>query len=191
MKDQDYTLSILKMVINRDLENHLLETRQDVNLLESNRDQLVWEIATKIYNYSGHKVELAMVRDLVNAHLQKRRSQVSTQKHLERQPQPKSPTRSNVNSSRWIFLKTCSVICNYTDVSAHRISMTSCISDFADEHEVTQLLQELEIVFDIKFSHQVATHIKTVQHLVDAIGREITHHNDYVSATDYKSAIAI
>ncbi|KAI9134228.1 hypothetical protein [Acaryochloris sp. CCMEE 5410] len=194
MKDQEYTLSILKMVINNDLENHHVETSQDLEHLESKRDQLVWEIATKIYTYSGHKVELSMVRDLVTIHLKRKRRQFSTAKLLERQerqPQPKPPIRSNVDSVRWIFLKTCSIICNYTDVNAHRVSMASRIADFADEKELTQILRDLEEVFEIKFPHQATTQIKTVKHLVDVIGYQIKLHSDYQPAANYESAIAI
>lgn len=194
MKDQEYTLSILKMVINNDLENHHVETSQDLEHLESKRDQLVWEIATKIYTYSGHKVELSMVRDLVTIHLKRERRQFSAAKPLERQerqPQPKTPIRSNVDSVRWIFLKTCSIICNYTDVNAHRVSMASRIADFADEKELTQILRDLEEVFDIKFPHQATTQIKTVKHLVDVIGYQIKLHADYQPAANYESAIAI
>lgn len=194
MKDQEYTLSILKMVINNDLENHHVETSQDLEHLESKRDLLVWEIATKIYTYSGHKVELSMVRDLVTIHLKRKRRQFSAAKPLERQerqPQPKTPIRSNVDSVRWIFLKTCSIICNYTDVNAHRVSMASRIADFADEKELTQILRDLEEVFDIKFPHQATTQIKTVKHLVDVIGYQIKLHADYQPAANYESAIAI
>lgn len=194
MKDQEYTLSILKMVINNDLDNHHVETSQDVERLESKRDQLVWEIATKIYTYSGHKVELPMVRDLVMIHLKQKRRQFSAAKHLERperQPQPKTPIRSNVDSVRWIFLKTCSIICNYTDVNAHRVSMASRIADFADEKELTQILRDLEEVFEIKFPHQATTQIQTVKHLVDVIGYQIKLHSDYQPTAHYESAIAI
>lgn len=197
MKDQEYTLSILKMVINNDLENHPVETSQDLEQLESKRDKLVWEIATKIYTYSGHKVELSMVRDLVTIHLKQKRCQIAATKYLDRQdkkdrqPQPKTPIRANVDSVRWIFLKTCSIICNYTDVNAHRVSMASHIADFADEKELTQILRDLEEVFDIKFPHQATTQIKTVKHLVDVIGYQIKLHSDYQPAASYESAIAI
>lgn len=194
MKDQEYTLRILKMVINNDLENHPIETRQDLERLESKRDQLVWEIATKIYSYSGHKVELSMVRDLVTIHLKQKRCQFSSTKHLERQerhPLPKTPIHSNVDSIRWIFLKTCSIICNYTDVNAHRVSMASHITDFADEQEMIQIVRDLEEVFGIKFPHQATTQITTVKHLVDVIGYQIKLHSDYQPAANYESAIAI
>lgn len=190
MKDQEYTLSILKMVIINDLENHHIETRQDLERLESKRDQLVWEIATKIYTYSGHKVELSTVRDLVTIHLKQKRRQVYAAQHLDRHPQPKTPIRSNVDSVRWIFLKTCSIICNYTDVNAHRVSMASRIADFADEKELTQIIRDLEEVFDIKLPHQATTQMKTVQHLVDVIGCQIKLQSDYTAA-NYESAIAI
>jgi hypothetical protein len=65
-EDKAYTLSILTSVINTLLDKANAVIRQGLQSAEINRDQLVWEIATKIYSQSGHKVDLSMVRDIVD-----------------------------------------------------------------------------------------------------------------------------
>lgn len=44
-------------------------TEQGLESLEANRDQVVWELATKIYSQSGHKVQLCTARDVVNSRI--------------------------------------------------------------------------------------------------------------------------
>ncbi len=63
--NREYELNILKMAINKELDKIAIVTEENLSFLESNIDQIVWDTATKIYNQSGHRVELSMIRDLV------------------------------------------------------------------------------------------------------------------------------
>jgi hypothetical protein len=63
--NREYELNILKMAINKELHKIAIVTEDNLSFLESNIDQIVWDTATKIYNQSGHRVELSMIRDLV------------------------------------------------------------------------------------------------------------------------------
>ncbi len=67
--DQDYELEILKMVINQHLDESTSLTEAGLNALETKRDQVVWDVATKIYSQSGYRVELSLVRDIVNSRI--------------------------------------------------------------------------------------------------------------------------
>lgn len=55
-------------------------TEESLRALEVNRDQVVWDLATKIYNQSGHKVELSTVRDVVNSRIGAMKYQLAAEK---------------------------------------------------------------------------------------------------------------
>lgn len=66
----NYELHILKAAINNHLNRTLpLDANQALHLIEYRIDDLVWNIATSIYTQSGHKVDLSLVHDLVNARI--------------------------------------------------------------------------------------------------------------------------
>jgi acyl carrier protein len=67
--DKGYELEMLKMVVNKHLDESQLFTKGNINESETKRDQVVWDIATRIYQQSGHKVELSLVRDIVNSRI--------------------------------------------------------------------------------------------------------------------------
>lgn len=64
--DKDYEVKILKMVVDEYLNQIVFPTKESLNALENNSDRVVWDLATKIYKESGHKVELCMVRNIVD-----------------------------------------------------------------------------------------------------------------------------
>ncbi len=57
--DKGYKLKVLKMVANKYLDETISATEESLKALEANCDQVVWELATRIYSQSGHKVELS------------------------------------------------------------------------------------------------------------------------------------
>ena len=64
--DKDYEVKILKMVVNEYLNQITFPTKESIKALENNPDGVVWELATKIYKESGHKVELCIIRNIVD-----------------------------------------------------------------------------------------------------------------------------
>jgi acyl carrier protein len=66
---QGYELEMFKMVVNKYLDENTSFTERNLNELETKRDQIVWDLTTKIYQQSGHKVELSLVRDIVNSRI--------------------------------------------------------------------------------------------------------------------------
>ena len=66
----DYELNVLKMMVNKYLEEITSVTEGSLRELEVNCDQVVWDLATKIYSQSGHKIDLSIVRDVVNSRTQ-------------------------------------------------------------------------------------------------------------------------
>jgi acyl carrier protein len=68
--DQNYSLKIIKMVIDTHLDKTTCVTKQGLQLLESNPDQVVWEVATKIYTQSGYKIDFHLVRNEVDTRIE-------------------------------------------------------------------------------------------------------------------------
>lgn len=191
MEDQDYTLSVLKMVVNTDLDKSISTSLEDLDALQSNRDQLVWEIATKIYARSGHKVELPMVRDLIDSRIRDIKNQFALEKPIpEYVPKKAQITTQKVDSTRVIFIKICSVICKCTDVSVNRVSMDSRISDLADKHEFSQILMNLEKDFDIQISDQAVRDMQTVKHAVDFINSSLKARNNHSRTKELYALLA-
>lgn len=78
--DKDYELKILKMVANKYLDETVSATEENLKALEANRDQVVWELATRIYSQSGHKVALGILRDVVNSRIDAVKYQLAAEK---------------------------------------------------------------------------------------------------------------
>ncbi|NCR11899.1 MAG: acyl carrier protein [Microcystis aeruginosa LL13-03] len=66
---KNYEMQILAMMINQYLDDMVSLSEEKLNQLEANRDQIVWDLATRIYKESGHKVEFHIVRNLINSRI--------------------------------------------------------------------------------------------------------------------------
>lgn len=75
--DKSYELEILKMIVNKHLDESTLFNKENINESEPKRDQFVWDTATKIYQQSGHKVELSLVRDIVDSRISAIKNQLA------------------------------------------------------------------------------------------------------------------
>lgn len=78
--DKGYELEMLKMIVEKHLDESISVTEKSLNELEAKRDQIVWELATKIYSQSGYKIELTTVRDIVNSRIESIESQLAEEK---------------------------------------------------------------------------------------------------------------
>lgn len=67
--DRKYEARVLQMVINQYLSEAVTITKQNLESIEANKEQIVWSICTKIYHNSGHKVNLSMIRDVIDSQL--------------------------------------------------------------------------------------------------------------------------
>jgi len=73
---KNYEMQILAMMINQYLDDMVSLSEEKLNQLEANRDQIVWDLATRIYKESGHKVELHIIRNLINSRIEVMRYQL-------------------------------------------------------------------------------------------------------------------
>jgi acyl carrier protein len=56
-------------MINQYLDDMVSLSEEKLNQLEANCDQIVWDLATRIYKESGHKVEFHIIRNLINSRI--------------------------------------------------------------------------------------------------------------------------
>jgi hypothetical protein len=73
---KNYEMQILAMMINQYLDDMVSLSEEKLNQLEANRDQIVWDLATRIYKESGHKVEFHIIRNLINSRIEVMRYQL-------------------------------------------------------------------------------------------------------------------
>lgn len=98
-EDKAYELKMLKMVVNKHLDESASVTEESLNALEVNRDQVVWDLAAKIYSQSGHKVELSIVRDVVNSRIEAIKYQLTEQITEQKAQQAAEEARLHVETA--------------------------------------------------------------------------------------------
>jgi len=172
--NRDYELSVLKMAINKELDKIAVASEGNLSFLESNINQVVWDTATKIYNQSGHRVELSMIRDLVINRINSIKQIIYNQNQQERQIEQNlqiaikkaQSVAENSNLEQeiihvldvcegnkdkaLIFLRVRKVIIEKLDVEKDMVTWSSHISNDlgADELDTIELAMELEEAFD-------------------------------------------
>jgi hypothetical protein len=78
--DRSYELEMLKIIVEKHLDESISVTEKSLNELVAKRDQTVWDLVTKIYTQSGYKIELTTVRDIVNSRIKSIESQLAEEK---------------------------------------------------------------------------------------------------------------
>lgn len=168
--DKDYELKVLKMVANKYLDETISATEESLKALEANRDQVVWELATRIYSQSGHKVELGVLRDVVNSRIEAVKYQLAEEKErmaeeARRVAQEKAAEEASLRdeitsimeelgieaSQAKIFVKVRKIISYQLDVNEGEVTLDSHISDdlYADEYDTAVLAMALKEEFNI------------------------------------------
>jgi acyl carrier protein len=174
--DKGYELEMLRMVINKHLDESASFTKKNLDALETKRDQFVWDLATKIYQQSGHKVELNFVRDIVNSRIRTIKSQLTEEerrvaeqkaqetaakeaRHVaESDPQFLAQVTDALGKfggneyKAKIFVKVRKIISEHLSVEESEVSLDSHLSNHlnADELDLVELVLELEEKFEIE-----------------------------------------
>ena len=81
--DKAYELKIIKMIIDKFLDESISITDESLSELETDCDQIVYSLAIKIFNQSGHKVEFSMIRDIIVSRIEIIKSQLAEKKSAE------------------------------------------------------------------------------------------------------------
>lgn len=76
-QNDNYEMKIIGMVIYQHLEKKLpIVTMEELKKLESQLDNIVWEVATMIYRQSGHKFEFITIKEIIELWLQLKNEQL-------------------------------------------------------------------------------------------------------------------
>jgi acyl carrier protein len=78
--NKDYELHILKKIINNYLDEAVPFNEEGLTCLVAQQDEIVWNIATKIYSESGYKVEFSFIRDLINIRIELVKKRIAAEK---------------------------------------------------------------------------------------------------------------
>jgi acyl carrier protein len=74
--EQVYESNILKIAINKYLDKNLQKSQKNLQRLEANKDEIVWDIVSAIYNQSGYKVTMSFARDVVDQRIKDMKEQL-------------------------------------------------------------------------------------------------------------------
>ncbi len=84
--DQDYESNILKLAINKYLDQKLTGSQKELERIELNKDELVWDVVSTIYNQSGYKVSMSFAKDVIDQRIKDIKNkikQAEEKAHLE------------------------------------------------------------------------------------------------------------
>ena len=179
--DKGYELKVLKMVANQYLDETLSATEESLKALEANRDQVVWELATRIYSQSGHKVELSTLRNVVNSRIGDVKYQLAAEKarvaeEARRVAEEKAAEEAGLRdeitiimgelgideSQAKIFVKVRKILSEQLEVDESEVTLDShIITDLnADEIDTVELAMVLEAEFDIEIPEDLLGTVK-------------------------------
>lgn len=180
--DRDYESKMLKMGIDKYLDETILGTEKDLVTLKDNQDRIVWDLTARIYSEIGHKVELSTVRDVVNSRIEAINHQLAEEKkyiaeetyRVAKQEssnevdcqdiQEDADFRSNViavlgkfggnESKAKVFVRVRRIISDKLEVDESKINLDCHMSNHlhADELDLVELVVALEEEFDIEIS---------------------------------------
>ncbi|MGB5960061.1 MAG: phosphopantetheine-binding protein [Coleofasciculaceae cyanobacterium] len=180
--DKSYELKVLKMVANKYLDETISATEASIEALEANCDQVVWELATRIYSQSGHKVELYILRDVFNSRIEVVKSQIATEKErvaeeARRIAEEKAAEEASLSdeitsimeelkieaSQAKIFVKLRQIVSEQLEVEESEVTLDSDISNDlgADEFDTVELAAAIEEEFDIEIPNELLGSIYT------------------------------
>lgn len=166
--DKSYELQILKMIVNQQLDESTLFNKENINESETNRDQFVWDTAIKIYQQSGYKVELSLVRDIVDSRISAIKNQLAEEVRRLADAEKAQQFLSKVTDALGkfggderkakVFVRVREVISEQLSVEEREVSLDSHLSNHlgADEFDLQQIVMVLEEEFDIEIPDEVA-----------------------------------
>ncbi|MBD2389712.1 acyl carrier protein [Aphanizomenon flos-aquae FACHB-1416] len=158
------------MIVNKHLDKSTLFNKENINESETKRDQFVWDTATKIYQQSGHKVELSLVRDIVDSRIRAIKNQIAEEARLiaaaeaEKAQQFLSKVTDVLGKfggderKAKVFVRVRELISEQLSVEEREVTLDSHLSNHlnADEFDVGEIMMALEEEFDIEIPNEVA-----------------------------------
>jgi acyl carrier protein len=182
--DRDYESKMLKMAIDKYLDETISGTEEDLRTLKDNRDRIVWDLTTRIYSEIGQTVELSTVRDIVNSRIEAINHQlaeeqkyiaeetyrVTEQKSIDevdcRDTQEDADFHSKVTavlgkfggdeSKAKVFVRVRNIISDKLAVDESKINLDCHMSNHLnmDDLDLVEIVMALEEEFDIQISDE-------------------------------------
>jgi acyl carrier protein len=198
--DKSYEIEILKKAINKYLDKSISVTEKSLNELEAKHDEVVWDLAIKIYSQSGHKVELSTVRDVVNSRIRTIKYQLTEEaRRVAEQAAEEARRVAEVEEARRIaesdshfltqvtdalgkfggneykakiFVKLRKIISEHLSVEESEVSLDSHLSNHlnADELDLVELVLALEEAFEIEIPEEIAESFLGIEVNIVSVG---------------------
>jgi hypothetical protein len=163
--DRDYELRVIKIAINSCFDKSVPLTSQSIDMLETNPDAVVWDLATKIYSQSGHKVELAMVRDIVISRILPMKSLLAEKERIAeeraRQQQLAAEKARIAEEER-----------------ARQQQLAAERARIAEEEDLKRFIAHLKTEFDVKISDKIVEKQHYLQEVFDRLKKVIIEELD-------------
>ena len=183
--DRDYESKMLKMAIDKYLDETISFTEKDLETLKDNRDRIVWDLTARVYSEIGHTVELSTVRDVVNSRIEAINHQLAEEKYIAeetyrvteqksidevdcRDTQEDADFHSKVTAvlgkfggdegKAKVFVRVRNIISDKLEVDESKINLDCHMSNHLnmDDLDFVEIVMALEEEFDIKISDECA-----------------------------------
>lgn len=186
--DKNYKLEIFKMMVNKYLDESTSCTERSLDELEINRDQITWDLASKIYKQSGHNVEFSLVRDIVDSRIRSIKYQLAEEaRHIAEQKaeEARRIAKQKAEETRRIadvlgkfggdeckakvFVRIRAVISKQLSVEESEVTLDSHLSNHlnADELDLVELVMALEEEFGIEIPDEISEEFLDIRYFYD------------------------
>ncbi|MFM6207597.1 hypothetical protein [Planktothrix sp.] len=140
--DQAYESHILKSAINKYLDQKLTNPQEDLKRIELNKDELVWDIVTKIHSQSGYKVSMSFARDIIDQRIVNIKEQLRESTEKARLEMISIKAEKLENKIKNInFIKTLPTELNFDET---KIDIFIRVSKICYEHDLFDKFYELD-----------------------------------------------
>jgi hypothetical protein len=137
--DQAYESHILKIAINKYLDQKLTNSQKDLERIKLNKDEFVWDIVTKIHSQSGYKVSISFARDIIDQRIVNIKEQLKEAEEKARLEMIRIKAEKVEKQIKNItFLKTLPPELNFDETKSDifiRVYKICCEYDLCDEFD--------------------------------------------------------
>lgn len=180
---KDYESKMIKIAIDKYLDETISSTEQDLKTLKDNRDRIVWDLTARIYSEIGHTVELSTVRDIVNSRIKAIDRQLAEEKYIAKETyrvaeqkfidevdcqdtQEDADFHSKVTAvlgkfggdegKAKVFVRVRNIISDKLAVDESRVNLDCHMSNHLnmDDLDLVEIVMALEEEFDIEISDE-------------------------------------
>jgi len=140
--DQAYESHILKSAINKYLDQKLTNPQEDLKRIELNKDELVWDIVSKIHSQSGYKVSMSFARDIIDQRIVNIKAELREAEEKARLEMISIKAEKLENKIKNInFIKTLPTELNFDET---KIDIFIRVSKICYEHDLFDKFYELD-----------------------------------------------